>query len=176
MRPIILYIASSLNGKIAKADGSVDWLETIPNPDKSDYGYDEFYASVETTIQGYNTFQQIRAWNMAFPYIGKKNYVLTTQPNPEPYEHVEFINNDHIEFVRNLKKQEGGPIWLIGGGRANALLMDEGLIDEIQVFVMPILLDDGIDIFHPLGKDHRITLKGTQQYPSGAVRMTYKPA
>lgn len=52
MRKIKLYIAISLNGKIAKANGDVEWLNSIPNPNKNDFGYSEFYHSVDTTIQG----------------------------------------------------------------------------------------------------------------------------
>ena len=55
----------------------MDWLESIPNPDKSDYGYSEFYNSIDTTIQGFNTYDQIIKWGIEFPYADKKNYVLT---------------------------------------------------------------------------------------------------
>ena len=58
-RKLILYIASSLNGKIADAEGRVDWLESMPNPDKLDYGYAEFYDSIDTTIQGNATYKQV---------------------------------------------------------------------------------------------------------------------
>jgi len=77
VRKIKLYIATSLNGKIASSDGNVDWLESIPNPEKTDYGYKAFYDSIDTTIQGYNTYNQILNWDIDFPYKGKKNYVLT---------------------------------------------------------------------------------------------------
>lgn len=77
MRKIKLYIASSINGKTAKIDGSVDWLEEIPKPEKADYGYAKFYESIDTTIQGSNTYQQIMNWGIGFPYKGKKNYVIT---------------------------------------------------------------------------------------------------
>ena len=55
MRKIRLYIATSLNGKIARSDGSVDWLDAVPNPDKTDYGYTDFLESVDTTIMGNRT-------------------------------------------------------------------------------------------------------------------------
>ena len=62
MRKIKLYIAISMNGKIARSDGSVDWLEAIPKPDDSDYGYNEFYDSVGATIQGNNTYKKVLSW------------------------------------------------------------------------------------------------------------------
>lgn len=174
MRKIILYIASSLNGKIAKNDGAVDWLQEIPNPQEDDHGYAQFYETVDTTIQGYNTYRQIRSWGIEFPYIGKKNYVFTTKKNPEPFEHVEFVHDNHINFVKQLKRQNGGNIWLIGGGMVNGMLLEEGLIDELQVFVMPIVLNDGIDLFQTLEVDHLLKLQSVQPYPSGAVCLTYR--
>ena len=66
LRKIKLYIAISLNGKIADADGNVHWLESIPNPDKSDHGYADFYNSIDTTIQGNNTYNQIINWGIEF--------------------------------------------------------------------------------------------------------------
>jgi dihydrofolate reductase len=77
MRKIKLYIAMSLNGKITKTDGRVTWLETLPNADKMDYGYADFYESVDTTIQGFNTYKQVLDWGIDFPYADKKNYVIT---------------------------------------------------------------------------------------------------
>ena len=76
MKKLKLYIAISLNGKIAKPDGSVDWLNNIPNPDNSDMGYTDFFESVDTTIQGYKTYKQVIDWGIEFPYKGKKNYVI----------------------------------------------------------------------------------------------------
>lgn len=174
MPRLILYIASSINGKIAASDGSVDWLESIPNPDKLDYGYEDFYDSIDTTIQGFNTYQQIRDWGIEFPYIGKKNYVLTTRSSHQAYEHVEFISKDHIPFIRNLKNKSGGDIWLIGGGQVIALLLEEKLIDEIQLFVMPIVLSEGIDLVYKMDSDQMLKLHKVDSYPNGAVRLIYR--
>ena len=107
MRNVKLYIAVSLNGKIAKLDGSVDWLEAIPNPEKIDHGYADFYKSIDTTIQGYNTYNQIIGWGIDFPYADKKNYVITRKQGIENTEYVEFITGNHIDFIRQLKKKSG---------------------------------------------------------------------
>ena len=72
MRKIKLYIAISLNGKIAKSDGSVDWLELIPKPKDDDYGYSDFHKNIDTTIQGYSTYNQIMGWKIDFPYEEKE--------------------------------------------------------------------------------------------------------
>lgn len=174
MKKIKLYIATSFNGKIAKPDGSVDWLESIPNPDKNDYGYRDFYKCIDTTIQGYSTYKQIIGWGIDFPYADKKNYVLTRNQDLKNTKYVEFVSHNHIDFINNLKQQEGDDIWLIGGGQSNTLLLNENLIDEIQVFVMPIILTDGIGLFEALPKETQLKLIDTKSYPSGVVQLKYK--
>ena len=174
MRKIILYIASSINGKIAKSDGSVDWLESIPNPDQLDYGFKVLNELVDTTIQGYSSYAQVMAWDIPFPYADKKNYVITRKQDLSNTEDVEFISKDHVQFIKNLKSQEGKDIWLIGGGQINSMLLEAGLIDEIQLFMMPIVLNGGIELFESLGVDKSIRLIESKSYPTGVVELRYK--
>jgi len=174
LRKIKLYIAISLNGKIAKADGSVDWLESIPNPDKIDHGYSDFYKTIGTTIQGNKTYNQILSWGIDFPYADKKNYVFTRKKGLENTEYVDFISENHIDFVKQLKKKKGKDIWAIGGGQLNTMLLNENLIDEIQVFVMPIILTDGIELFENLPKETKLKLIETKSYSTGTIELKYK--
>lgn len=174
MRKVKLYIAISLNGKIAKADGSVEWLEAIPKPDGSDYGYNAFYNSVDSTIQGHNTYKQIVGWGVDFPYKGKTNYVLTSDTSMKDNKDVKFITADHVQFITELKEKNGGDIWLIGGGKTNATLLNAKLIDELYVFVMPIILNEGIDLFDTLLNDKSIELKSSRSYSTGVVEMIYQ--
>jgi dihydrofolate reductase len=174
MRKIKLYIAASVNGKIARADGSVDWLDAIPNPDKTDYGYAEFLESVDTTIQGYKTYAQLISWGIEFPYVDKKNYVLTRKQDLANTPFVEFVSKDHAAFIEGLKQQEGKDIWLIGGGQVNTFLFKENLIDEIQIFIMPIIIPDGIEIFEMIAKEKQLKLFDTKSYSSGVIELKYR--
>lgn len=174
MRKIKLYIAISINGKIANSDGNVDWLENIPNPENADYGYADFYNSIDTTIQGYNTYKQIISWGIDFPYKDKKNYVLTKKQEIENTQFAEFVNEDPVNFVKNLKEQSGGDIWLIGGGQANTLILNAELLDEIFVFVMPIILSGGIELFDAFPRETHLKLFETISYSSGVVGLKYR--
>ncbi len=176
MRKIKLYIAISLNGKIARQDGSVDWLEAIPNPDKTDHGYSDFYESIDTTIQGNNTYQQIISWGIDFPYADKKNYVFSRKKGLENTPYVEFISENHLVFIEELKEQPGKDIWLIGGGTINTMFLNNKLIDEIQVFVMPIILSQGIELFEALPKETNLKLIESKSYSTGAVELKYEVA
>lgn len=164
----------SINAKIAKSDGSVHWLESIPNPDKTDYGYSDFYDSIDATLQGNSTYQQILNWGIEFPYADKKNYVLTRNNNLKDNDNVQFISNDHIAYLRNLKKEKGQDIWLIGGGQVNSQLLKGNLIDELMIFIMPIIIDEGIDLFEGTAKDCHLQLLKTKKYSSGALELHYK--
>ncbi len=173
MRKLILYIAASVNGKIARKDGAVDWLEAIPNPEQSDYGYNDFYNSIDATIMGYNTYAQIMSWDIAFPYSGKQNFVLTRKPDLPPSADVDFVTGNQVQFIKALKEQPGNDIWLIGGGHVNTTLFNAGLIDEIQLFVMPVILPDGIELFEAVPQEALLHLEETKSYSSGAVFLKY---
>jgi len=174
MRKIKLYIAMSLNGKIAEKDGSVDWLYVKEGDEKPDYGYSKFYNSIDTTIQGSNTYKNLESWGIDFPYPNKKNYVITRDKSLKDNKNVEFINTNHIEFIKELKKQKGKDIWLIGGGLVNTMLLNECLIDELQIFVMPIILQDGIDLFENFPNLTELKQTETINHDSGAVEIKYK--
>jgi dihydrofolate reductase len=77
MRSLKLYIAISLDNHIARSNGSVDWLESVPNPEQHDYGYQTFYDSIDTTLMGFNTYQEILNFGVYFPYPDKSNYVFS---------------------------------------------------------------------------------------------------
>lgn len=162
-----------MNGKIASSDGGVDWLERIPNPESTDYGYIEFFNSIDTTIQGYNTYKQIIDWGIEFPYKGKKNFVFTKKQDIENTEFVDFINDDPVGFVKGLKEQDGGDIWLIGGSQANTLILNAGLLDQIHIFIMPIVLSGGIELFDAFPKETQLKLFETVTYSTGVIGLKY---
>ena len=87
---------------------------------------------------------------------------------------MKFIKENHIDFIKQLKKQEGKDIWLIGGGQINTLLFNENLIDEMQIFVMPIVILDGIDLFELAPMERMFKLIKAKSYSTGVVELKYK--
>ncbi len=174
MKKIKLYIATSLNGYIAKPDHSVDWLHEIPVPEGEDYGYVEFYDSCSVTLQGNNTYKFILNSGHDFPYTTTKNYVFTRNEKLESNQDVTFVSDNHIEVVKTLKQEEGKDIWLIGGAQINGLLFDHGLVDEIWIHIMPIVLENGIKLTESLSNDVSLDLMSSKSYSSGVVEMKYK--
>ena len=117
-----------------------------------DYGYGDFYDSIDTTLMGRATYE-ITQTVEEFPYPEKANYVFTRNPDLSDTEHVRFISSDIAAFVRQLKEQAGKNIWLIGGGQINTIMLNEDLVDSIILTAFPIVLGEGIPLFAP-GASH----------------------
>ena len=167
MRKVKLFIACSLDGFIARQDGAIDWLFT-----DNDYGYQAFYDSIDTTLMGNKTYEQLISFG-DFPYQEKKNYVFTRQFDLESTEWMTFITEDMVAFTKALKKYAGKDIWLIGGGAIINILYQAGLIDEYILAINPIILGSGIPLFPgPIG-EQKLKLLDTKTYPSGLVQITY---
>ena len=112
MRKLKLYIATSLDGYIAGPNGEIDWLDIGGD---ADHGYQEFYASIDTTLMGNSTYPL--TLTVEFPYPDKTNYFFTKGTPPQDTAHVQFVSGDIAAFVRSLKEQPGKDIWLVGGGQ-----------------------------------------------------------
>lgn len=162
----------SLDGKIAGPDDDVKWLEELPNPEKSDYGYGDFYKSVDTTIMGNSTYKMIQKFGGKFPYPDTINYVVTRDASLKDNADVSFTN-DPVSLISELKSQEGADIWLIGGGQLNSVLWNEGLVDELHVYMMPIVLGEGISLFESLPKRAALKLLHSTSYSSGVCSLIY---
>ncbi len=173
MKKIKLYIAISLDGKIARPDGDVSWLEQVPNPDNNDYRYTSFYNSIDTTVMGNNTYKMIKSFGGDFPYPDKENYVITRDKSLKDDNNVKYLSEDIEFYINSLKNRSGKDIWLIGGGEVNKLLMDLGLVDELIVFVMPIILGEGLPLFGEKLKGVNLDMIRSKKYHSGVVELNY---
>ncbi|GAA4297035.1 dihydrofolate reductase family protein [Nibribacter koreensis] len=168
-RKVKLYIAASLDGFIAGPNDEIDWLNAYMDG-SSDYGYNAFYAGVDTTLMGNGTYKVIQNFD-PFPYIGKTNYVFSRQTTIPPAPHVDYISQDPVQFVTQLKTTPGKDIWLIGGGQINAILLNAGLIDEIILSYVPEILGRGIPLFTDQTHPTKFTLVSTESFKSGLVQL-----
>lgn len=137
------WIAASLDGHIALPDGNIDWLHRW---DPYAFGYTEFYAGIGAVLAGRGTYDTALSFP-EWPYAGKPTYVLSRQALP-PSPHVALVSPDPVALHSAAKAAtKEGDLWLVGGGLALAAFLETGLVDEIEVFVMPILLGAGIPLF-----------------------------
>ena len=175
MRKIKLYIASSLDCFIADENGSIDWLFS-----DADYGYADFYNSIDTILVGRKTYEQFLTFE-EYPYKGKKVYVFThnnarEQKKKKTTSDVEYVDKDIPEFVRRLLQQpfsNGGDIWLLGGGEILSLFLNADLVDEIILSVHPIILGKGIPLFNNIEKSVKLRLLESIPFESGLVQLRY---
>ena len=164
MRKLKLYAAASLDGFIAGPRGEIDWLDVA-----GDYGYAEFYESIDTTLMGSLTYR-VALSVPEFPYPDKTNYVFTRSPSQPDTEHVRFVSGDISGFVRSLKEEPGEGIWLVGGGQINTVMLNAGLIDEVSLTLFPLVLGHGIPLFAPGAALSRFETVGCETYETGLVQ------
>ena len=169
MRQLKLYIATSLDGYIAGPNGELDWL---PTEGDLDYGYTQFYASVDTTLMGNSTYP-ITLTVPDFPYSDKTNYVFTRGTPPPATSYVQFISGDIVAFVRSLKKESGKDIWLVGGGQVNTAMLNADLIDSMILTMFPVALGAGIPLFAPGARRSSFKTVGCESYETGVIQWSF---
>ncbi|MBD2538157.1 dihydrofolate reductase family protein [Coleofasciculus sp. FACHB-SPT36] len=167
MRKVILFIASSLDGYIARQSGDIDWLFT-----DQDYGYSEFFASVDTLLMGRKTYEQVLTFG-EYPYKGVKSYVFTKNPLFPADSNAEVIREDITEFVEKLRQVDGKNIWLVGGSQLTHALMSQNLVDELILSIHPTILGEGIPLFDNGTISQSLNLTKCQTYDSGLVQLSY---
>lgn len=170
MRKIKLYIASSLDGKIARKGGGLDWL---PDPGSDDYGYQSLNESIDTTLMGYKTYETCLSFG-EWPYQNTKNYVFSRDPSKKCIAGASLITEDPASFVSQLKNEAGKDIWLVGGGELISLLHNAGLIDEYIIATIPVILGEGIELFPSVSKQQELTLQQHKVYSNGMLLCYYQ--
>jgi len=176
-RKIIVYIATSADGFIARLDGSVDWLDR-PSP-KGDYGMGAFYKSIDTILWGRKTydmaldFQRKGVAGSAFD-TKVKNYVFTrSQPQSAPPAGVEFVSQPTKAFASHLRRRKGKHIWMMGGAGIIASFLDQGEIDEFMIHVIPNFIGEGIPLIAPARRTVPLKLISCTKFTDGVLKLHY---
>jgi len=173
-RKIIVHIATSADGFIARSDGSYDWLDR-PSP-KGNYGMDAFFRSIDTILWGRKTYDQAmeKFGNLSGPFgMEAKHFVLTHRiPEPRP-EGVGFIEEPIQKFAKRLRARRGKDIWIMGGGGIIAAFLDAGEIDEFRISVIPVFIGEGIPLIAPARRTAELKLLGTKRFSDGVVQLRY---
>ena len=171
MRKVILYIAMSLDGFIAKEDDDISFLDIV-SIENEDYGYSDFYQSVDTVIIGRKTYDKIISLINEFPHKYKLSYILTRQER-ESKDNIIYYNGNLAELINNLKMKDGKDIFIDGGAEIVRQLIDLKLIDEMYISIIPILLGNGIRLFDQ-EKESKLKLIESEHFVSGLVKLHYQ--
>lgn len=160
-RKVVLFIAASLDGYIARENGSLDWLTAVDG--EGDNGFTAFYKTIDTLIMGKATYDHLMTLVKEFPHADKTCYVFSrSEKREDPY--VEFIDEDIGHFTRRLKNQAGSNIWLVGGGDLLDGFIKEKLVDEWMVTISPIVLGKGVPLFKPNNPEIKLELKEQKRF------------
>jgi len=178
---VTIHMASSLDGFIARADGSVDWMETADEFGEGDTLDPEFAAAFLKTIdcyvmgsRTYETALDFETKGFGWAYGEKPVYVLTTRDLPRTRDTVEFRSGDLSEIVNEHLRLRFKSIWFVGGGVVSGECLRLGLADEVRYSILPILIGNGLPFFEKLGKDIPLHLTEVKAYKSGMVALCYE--
>jgi dihydrofolate reductase len=166
-----VFIATSLDGFIALPDGSVKWLDAV-RLDGEDYGFDAFFASVDTLLMGRLTWETVLRLG-EWPYAGKRVVVLTHRP-AEGRHGESFRAGEPAALLAQLRA-EGARRVYVDGGQVISQFLREGRVDELTVSIVPTLLGQGTRLFQGELPRRALRLASSHVYPSGLVQLRYVP-
>jgi len=171
-REVILFIAMSLDGYIAKDNGDISFLSAVESPPE-DYGYGDFIKSVDTVIMGRKTYEKIQTFGIDFPHGDKKCYVISR--SKKGYDGtVEFYHGDLVKLIAAIRKESGLNIFVDGGAELVFELMQRDLIDKYIISVIPVFLGAGIPLFKPGRPESPLKLVRSVTFPSGLAQLWYE--
>jgi len=174
-------MAASLDGFIARKDGSVDWLETsddfVDGDTMAPESVEAFLKTIDCYVMGSRTYEtalSFEAKGLGWSYGQKPTFVLTSRQLPRTRDTVEFHSGDLAKFVNGRLRPQFRSIWFAGGGVVSAECLRLGLADELCYSILPILIGDGIPFFERLDRDVALHLAEVKAYKSGMVELRYE--
>jgi len=172
-RRVIVHIATSADGYIARSDGDLEWLTSRPAP-KGFYGMKAFMRSIDTMVLGRKTYEVSLRMGAKFD-SQSRTIVFSRHPAPADAPlGVQFVNDAIGPFVSRLREQRGKDIWLMGGGELIASFLDAEAIDEFVISVVPVFIGDGIPL---IARRHRyvpLELRSVERFEDGLVQLHYR--
>ncbi len=172
MRKVTFGAANTLDNYLARTDHSVDW---ILGSKEAQAAMGDYWKKIDTVLMGRKTYEvAARSGKGGGSYPGVKTYVFSRTLPPDSAEGVTIVSSDAAEFVRDLKKQAGKDICLMGGGELARSLFEAGLIDEIGLNIHPVLLGSGIPLFLPMSRQIDLELVECKTFKNGCVLVTYR--
>ena len=179
MRKVTFGGANSLDNFIARRDGGFDWIMMSEETNEIMKNY---WANIDTMVMGRKTWdvamanapKKTKSKKAANPYGNIKTYVFSRKLTPGEQDGAMIVNDDPGDFVRDLKKQDGKEICVMGGGEIGCALLEAGVVDEIGFAIHPLLLGSGIPLFHEMKKQIDLELIECRPFKNGCVYVLYR--
>jgi len=164
-----VFIATSLDGFIARPDGAIDWLSVVERPGE-DYGFGEFFSSVDTLVMGRKTWEVALGFP-EWPYAGKRVVVMSR--HPQTPRHGETFHSGPPDKLLSALAADGVRHAYVDGGATIRAFLAAGLIDELTVSIIPVLLGSGIPLFGDGVSVTGLSLQSSRGFESGLVQVRY---
>ena len=178
---VTIHMAASLDGFIARKDGSVDWMETsdefIGGETLSPEFVESFLKTIDCYVMGSRTYEtalRFEAKGFGWAYGDKPTFVLTRRKLRRARDTVEFYSGALATFVNERLRPKYRSIWFVGGGLVSGECLRLGLADEVRYSILPILIGDGIRFFEKLDTEVALHLSEVKAYVSGTVALRYE--
>jgi dihydrofolate reductase len=169
MRKVVLGLGISLDGYIARPDGSVDFL-FMPK----DYSMGPFFKTIDAALMGRKTYEVgLRMSGGKFSTYGLAAYVFTGSLPPGERDGIIFTSDSPTKIVDSLRKHNGKNIWLMGGGELARDFLKEDLVDELYLGVVPVLIGEGLPLFPPGFPQRDFKLLENKTYSRGLISLKY---
>ena len=169
---ITLFIATSLDGYIARKNGDIVWLSTVETPGE-DYGYGDFIKSIDTVIMGRKTYDKILSFGIDFPHKNKSCFIITRKPRPSE-NNIEFYSGEPDALIKRIRNKGGKNIFIDGGAQIVNEFMKRDLIDFFIISIIPVFLGSGISLFQEERPEIKLQLLKCKNFRSGLVQLTYE--
>lgn len=178
---VIIHMAASLDGFIARKDGRTDWLETsdeyLDGEDMDPEFVRAFLATIDCYVMGSRTYETALGFEsrgLGWAYGEKPVFVLTTRHLPKVRDTIEFVSGDLEHFINQRLKPRYASIWVVGGAVVAGEALRRGLADEVRYSFMPVVIGEGISFFEALGRDVPLHLLEVKAYKSGMIALRHE--
>ena len=171
-RKVIVYIAISLDGYIAKPDNDLSFLKVVEK-NGEDYGYNAFINTVDVVVMGRKTYDWILSQVASFPHADKETYVIT-RTHRKAVGNVNFYNDDLRVLINDLKSIPGKNIFIDGGAEIVNAALRLKLVDELVISTIPILVGNGTKLFNDDRPEQMLKLLSVKQFDTGLIQSHYQ--
>lgn len=172
---ISVFIATSIDGYIAKKNNDIDWLTQFTPPtgedEDKDCGFSKFFSSVDALVMGRNTYNVVSHFD-PWPYEGKRVIVLSSTLT-SVCKQAELFNGDITQLIKELH-DDGVKHIYVDGGATISQFMNIGLIDQLIISLIPVVLGSGIPLFSKIVDDKWFRLDSSQVFSNGLVQLRYE--
>lgn len=172
MAKIVGYIAASLDGYIATQDDSLEWLFEYDGMDLGEHDYRTFIKGIRTVVMGRGTYDFLAKDPSPWAYGEQRAIVVTSRPIEHPKGRLE-TRSDVPALIEELRSLDDGDVWMLGGGQLQMAFMENGALDEIEIYVIPELLGGGRPLFPATGFRASPRLISAKAMDRGCVRLHY---